>query len=760
MHNAAAVDSARASVPDAAQGRALAALRASESRYRRLFETAQDGILLLNADTGQIEDVNPFLVGLLGYSHAEFLGRKIWEVGCFVDVAHNKDMFAQLQTRGYVRYDDLPLKTSSGARVAVEFVSNSYDCDGVKVIQCNIRDITERKASRARITHLNRVYAVLSAINGLIVRASNRDELFRQACGIAVDKGGFHIALIAMVDHAKMQLVPVASAGVGQGALGQVKDRLSLVEGAATGNPLLTRAIRQKKTVFINDLRNDPEVVFGTYYAQAGIHSLAILPLVVADQAQGVLVLYARERAFFPTQERELLTELAGDIAFAIDHIDKQERLDYLAFYDVLTGLANRKLFLERLALHMRSAAGSGGRLGLFLVDLERFRYINDSLGRTAGDALLRQVADWLKHKLGDASLMARLGADQFGVILPAIRPGGDLQRMVEKAMGSLLAHPFLLDGALFRVAVKVGAALFPDDGDDAAMLIGNAEAALRKAKSRGEKFLFYQRTMNEAIAGKLTLENQLRHALENGEFLLHYQPKVNLLTGRVTGAEALIRWLDPRSGLVAPGRFIPVLEEIGLIHEVGNWALAQSIRDYLRWCDAGLQAVRIAVNVSPLQLRQRDFAATVGQAIGVDARAREGIELEITEGVIMEDIAHNMASLAAIRESGVRIAIDDFGTGFSSLAYLARLPVDTLKVDRSFVADMAGAPRGLALVSTIVAMAHALGLQVVAEGVETREQEGLLRNLGCDEMQGFLFSKPVPVDRFEMQFLTPTLVA
>ncbi len=756
MHNAAAVDSVRASLPDAAQRRALAALRASESRYRRLFETAQDGILLLNADSGQIEDVNPFLIGLLGYSHAEFLGRKIWEVGCFADIAHNKEMFAELQTRGYVRYDDLPLKTSSGARVAVEFVSNSYDCDGVKVIQCNIRDITERKESRARITHLNRVYAVLSAINGLIVRASNRDELFRQACGIAVDKGGFHIALIAMVDHAKMQLVPVASAGLGQGALGQVKDRLSLVEGAATGNPLLTRAIRQKKTVFINDLHNDPEVVFGTYYAQAGIHSLAILPLVVADQAQGVLVLYARERAFFPSQERELLTELAGDIAFAIDHIDKQERLDYLAFYDVLTGLANRNLFLERLALYMRSAVGSGGQLGLFLVDLERFRYINDSLGRTAGDALLRQVADWLKRNLGDASLVARLGADQFGVILPAIRPGGDLQRMVEKTMGSLLAHPFLLDGALFRVAVKVGAALFPDDGDDAAALIGKAETALRKAKSRGEKFLFYQRTMTEAMAGKLTLENQLRHALENGEFLLHYQPKVNLLTGRVTGAEALIRWLDPRSSLVAPGRFIPVLEEIGLIHEVGNWALGQSIRDYLRWCDAGLHAVRIAVNVSPLQLRQRDFAATVGQAIGVDARARAGIELEITEGVIMEDIAHNMVSLATIRESGVRIAIDDFGTGFSSLAYLARLPVDTLKIDRAFVADMTGTPRGLALVSTIVAMAHALGLQVVAEGVETREQEGLLHNLGCDEMQGFLFSKPVPVDQFEERFLTP----
>jgi EAL domain-containing protein (putative c-di-GMP-specific phosphodiesterase class I) len=261
---------------------------------------------------------------------------------------------------------------------------------------------------------------------------------------------------------------------------------------------------------------------------------------------------------------------------------------------------------------------------------------------------------------------------------------------------------------------------------------------------------------MTATVAAKLTLENQLRQALDKGEFVLHYQPKVSLASGKLTSAEALIRWNDPRTGLVPPGRFIPVLEETGLIYEVGRWALRQAIEDYLRWRATGLAAVRIAVNVSPLQLRHRGFIAEIEQAIGIGAHAAAGLELEITESLIMEDIKHNIASLQAIRAMGVTIAIDDFGTGFSSLSYLAKLPVDTLKIDRSFVIDMTAAPEGLALVSTIINLAHALKLKVVAEGVETEEQSSLLRLLSCDEMQGFLFSKPVPAEVFEERFLAP----
>jgi EAL domain-containing protein (putative c-di-GMP-specific phosphodiesterase class I) len=263
---------------------------------------------------------------------------------------------------------------------------------------------------------------------------------------------------------------------------------------------------------------------------------------------------------------------------------------------------------------------------------------------------------------------------------------------------------------------------------------------------------------MNERVAEKLSLENKLRQALEIEEFVLHYQPKVNLLNGKITSAEALIRWNDPRKGLVPPGRFIQILEETGLIYEVGLWALRKAIEDYLRWRTAGLAAVRIAVNVSPLQLRHHGFIAEIQQAIGIDAHAAAGLELELTESLIMEDVKHSIATLQAIRAMGVSIAIDDFGTGFSSLSYLAKLPVDTLKIDRSFVIDMTAGQEGPALVSTITNLAHALKLKVVAEGVETEEQSRLLRLLNCDEMQGYLFSKPVPAEIFEEKFLARLL--
>ena len=856
------------------------ALRASESRYRRLFETAQDGILLLNADTAQIEDVNPYLIDLLGYSRAEFLGKKLWEVGAFANRAESKDLFAALQTTGYVRYVDLPLKTKAGARIEVEFVSNAYDSVGIKLIQCNIRDITERKkaeqalrtseerlktvfvqaplgialidsltghiyesnprfaeiagrsmeemvnidwlqithpddvqadldnmallntgkinrfqmekrylhpdgtavwismtiapskvedkahprhlcmiqditerkAAEGTIVHLNRVYAVLSGINSLIVRALNCDELFREACRIAVEAGGFRMAMIGIVDRSTMKVVPMASTGKDEALLTDIKCLLSSSEDAPKS--MVAQVIREKKAVVSNDSLSDSRVLFGQKYAESGVRSMAVLPLIVADEAVGVLALYSSEIEFFQKEELKLLTELAGDIAFAIDHIGKQERLNYLAYYDALTGLANRSLFLERVAQYMRSAVSGGHKLALFLLDLERFKNINDSLGRPAGDALLKQVAAWLTYSTGDANLLARIDADHFALVMPEVRQDGDLARLAEKTMETFLEHPFHLNDAVFRIAAKVGIALFPDDAADADTLFRNAEAALKKAKASGDRCLFYTQKMTAAVARKLTLENQLRQALDNEEFALYYQPKVNLVSGKITSAEALIRWNDPRTGLVPPGKFIPILEETGLIYEVGRWALRKAIEDYLRWRSAGLTAVRIAVNVSPLQLRNRGFIAEIEQVIGIDAHAAAGLELEITESLIMEDVNHSIVSLQAIRAMGITIAIDDFGTGFSSLSYLAKLPVDTLKIDRSFVIDMTAGPEGLALVSTIIDLAHSLKLKVVAEGVETEEQSRLLRLLSCDEMQGFLFSKPLPSEIFETRFL------
>jgi len=617
-----------------------------------------------------------------------------------------------------------------------------------------VRDITARKEAETRIIHLNRVHAVLSGINTLIVRVRSRDELFTEACRIATEQGGFPMTWIGMVDRAAMKIVPIASMGMTGEYMKFVREKLSLQAGTAFGDSLTARAVREGQAVWANDLELKTDTIFRAQLMEAGIRSMAVFPLSIASEVVGVVALYAAETEFFHSGELKLLRELTGEIAFAIDHLEKQERLEYIAYYDVLTGLANRSLFLERTEQYIRSAGAGRRKLALFLIDLERFKTINDSLGRPAGDALLCQVADWLIAHVGDANLVARVGADLFGAVLPDIQRVEGVARALDKTLQAFLGHAFIVEESVLRIAAKVGVALYPEDGTDADTLFKNAESALKGAKSTGARYLCYAEEMTASMAGRLSLENRLRQALERGEFVLHYQPKVNLASGALTGAEALLRWNDPLTGLVPPNRFIPILEETGLIHEVGQWALQEAVADYRRWRETALRAVRISVNVSPPQLRNQGFVSEIEQALGGDPAAAAGLELEITESVIMEDVRFSIASLRAIRALGVGIAVDDFGTGFSSLSYLARLPVHTLKIDRSFVIDMTLSAEGLALVSAIINLAHSLKLNVVAEGVETEEQARLLRVLNCDEMQGYLFSRPLPREIFEYRYL------
>ena len=596
------------------------------------------------------------------------------------------------------------------------------------------------EAHQVEIRRVNRTLRMLSEINSTIVRVRRREELLNEACRIAVDAGGFSMAWIGMVDHAAGTLEPAAWRGASEAGV------LAAPRALDAPDSIAAEAVRGGRPVVVNDTAGDARLSRARHL---GSRSAAALPLVVEGVVAGVLVLHAREQELFDEAELKLLRELSGDVSYALEHIGKAERLDHLAYYDALTGLANRTLFLERVGQYIGMASRDGRRVAVMVFDLERFRSINDTLGRQAGDELLKQVGARAAANLNDPGRLARIGADQFAAVVPAVSDTDAVMRRIDRRLHEIFGAPFQVGEAELRISARIGVACFPDDGASAEALFANAEAALRKAKSGGERVLFYTPQMTERTAENLTLENQLRQALEREEFVLHYQPKVEVEGGRCVGVEALIRWQSPELGLVPPGRFIPLLEQTGLILQAGAWALRRAVADYEQMRQKGVAMPRIAVNVSAIQLRQRDFVEGVRGIVGSGA-APAAIDIEITESLLMDDIESNVLKLRALRDFGMKIAIDDFGTGYSSLGYLAKLPVHSLKIDRSFIITMLDDPDTMTLVSTIISLARSLRLTVVAEGVDSEEQAKMLRLLRCDQMQGFLVSRPVPLAELE----------
>ncbi|MGB7543211.1 MAG: EAL domain-containing protein, partial [Burkholderiales bacterium] len=605
------------------------------------------------------------------------------------------------------------------------------------------RDITSRKEAEKRVMRLNRVYSVLSGINTTIVRVRERQELFAEACRIAVEHGQFRFAWIGMLEAETQKVIPVATAGHDDGYLAQIN--LTTVKDAPGSCELTAIALTQAKPVVCNDIASDDRMkVWRAEALKRGYRSVALFPLILDSRSLGVFLLYAPEPDFFDEEEMKLLVEMAGDISFALKHIGNEERLNYLAYFDEITGLPNRALFSDRFDQRLSAARHDRQGCSLVILDVERFRSVNETLGRQAGDELLRLLAQRLQEGLDETDVLARLSGDCFGIATRRTVAGSDISAILDQILFRIQARPFAVGGKELRLAAKAGVAVFPGDGEDVETLYRNAEAALRDAKASGQRYLFYAPQMNARVAEKLSIENKLRKAVEREEFVLHYQPKISLVTKRITGVEALIRWADPEVGLVAPGLFIPVLEETGLILEVGKWVMKQALVDLDRWCAAGAEPVRIAVNVSAIQLRQKSFVDDVQKVVAARKDLAASLEMEITESLIMEDIEQNVPKLAAIRELGATVAVDDFGTGYSSLSYIARLPISALKIDQSFVESMADSPDSMSIVQTIISLAHSLKLNVVAEGVETAEQEKLLGLLRCDEAQGFLFGRPL----------------
>ena len=610
-------------------------------------------------------------------------------------------------------------------------------------------DITERKLQEQKIERLSRIRSVSSEINAAIVRLRERQALLEETCRIAAEQGKFEMVWIGMLDPEKQEVRPAAWTGFSPEAAHAVS-WASIKSARGT----LGEAIQTRKASVRNDI--GAELTSGMLRQEAlkkGCLSTVCLPFVVDDNVVALIALFATGRGFFDKDELAPLNEVAADISFALQSISRQEKLEYLSYYDALTGLPNRQLFMDRLAQQMRSRSAEPRMVALFLLDLERFRNINETLGRHGGDELLKLVAQRLEHAFHGRDYLARVSGNGFGVVMRGVRDAASIAHTIENQVLGCFREPFLLSGRELRVAAKAGIAMFPADGGDADTLFKNAEAALRNAKASGERYLFYAPQMNARVAEKLRLENQLRVALREEQFILYYQPRVELATGRISGLEALMRWVTPDRGLVPPAEFIPLLEETGMILEAGRWALKRATTDYAAWRARGLAPPRIAVNVSAIQLRQRDFVESVRTAVAAGGGYAECIDIELTESMVMEDIEGNIRKLGELRAAGMQIAIDDFGTGYSSLSYLARLPLDVLKIDRSFIVQMTNQPEHMAIVSAVISLAHSLNLKVTAEGVETEEQRSLLKLLKCDELQGYIFSRPLPLAEVEAKF-------
>jgi diguanylate cyclase (GGDEF)-like protein len=423
----------------------------------------------------------------------------------------------------------------------------------------------------------------------------------------------------------------------------------------------------------------------------------------------------------------------------------QEERIRHQAYHDALTGLPNRASFTEHLEEAMRRAKRAGWPLGLLFLDLDLFKRVNDSLGHDAGDRLLRVAAERIRRAVREADQLFRMGGDEFTVLLEDVR-GPEEAAMVAARMLEAIAEPLQLQHHEISVTASVGIALYPRDDTVGERLVKSADTAMYRAKELGRnRYAFFAREMNERVESQMLLEAALRRALKNDEFVLHFQPRVSALSGRSTGAEALLRWQHPEWGLVEPARFVPLLEETGLVVPVGAWVLAEACRQAKAWQDAGLPPLRVSVNLSSRQFRSETLFDSVSEALRASALPPHLLELELTESLLVENVDHAMGVMGKLKAIGTAISIDDFGTGYSSLGYLKRFPIDSLKIDKSFVRDIATSPKDAAIVRAISGLARSLGIGLIAEGVEEPWQVEFLRARHCTEMQGFLFSRPLP---------------
>lgn len=745
--------------------RQLAALELSEKRYKGLFDNMQAALALCEpifSSEGKIVDfhyveINQAYCEIFKVLREDVIGNTLLE-----RIAR--------KTNNGARWMNPLIDTAetgepahfefffAGNNLWIDIVAYRSDAD-IIVILCI--DISERKFAQGRAIRISQMYAALSRCNQAIVRCASPKDLFAEVCRAAVETGGLRGAWVGLVDKQTGKVPPVASFGLTDEELHQldVSARSSDPRGCGpTG-----RAIRNNEAVWSDNTANDPSLSpWWQLVRKTGFLSMGVLPLRQRGEVVGNLTLYAEEMGAFDADVRELLTEMALNVSFALDSFTWEEerrrneaRINELAYYDQLTGLPNRPLLTE----HIRQAVAAGRyeeqRNALLFIDIDRFKTINDTLGHDHGDSLLKQVGQRLLAIVPADDTVARFGGDEFILLLHGL-PGNDEE--AAEAVASIcrrvlnaIREPILIDGITCNCTASIGVALFgkqsitPDD------LLKQADLAMYQAKDAGRNTVrFFDPAMQQTVMERIELERDLEEAMNLDQFVLYYQPLIDI-DDVVIGVEALIRWKHPTRGLVGPADFIPLAEENGMITRIGAWVLQEACNQLARWAEIpGLAHLTVSINVSARQFRESGFVSDVTAVVQESGINPALLKLELTESQLALNMQEIIASMVELSNLGLRFSLDDFGTGYSSMAYLKLLPLDQLKIDRSFIRDLLSDPNDAAIASIIIALAQSLGFSTVAEGVETLEQRRALVNMGCTLFQGYLFSVPLPSLAFE----------
>jgi diguanylate cyclase (GGDEF)-like protein len=608
-----------------------------------------------------------------------------------------------------------------------------------------LRSRAERERAQERNARLARVLRMQSSITAAALRIRDRDELLREACRLAADIGGYDMAVISLVDSNGRCARPRFWTGGEQDF--PLSEMLPISDGSESDSNLSSRALRTGEIAVCSDTsQSEPAIAMRETLVARGYKSLVAIPLSVEGRPVGVLTLTSKNADLLRDEEFLLLQDIRASLCVALQSQEQAVAAQFLAYFDPLTGLAKRALFCERLESVLRWREGPQDVPAVAVFDVDHLSHINDTFGRHFGDLVLQRVSERLKTHAGRDERLGYLGGGTFALIEPQL---GESEGAIAALLDdSVFGEPFNIDGHSLRLSYRLGVARFPMDGSDGNTLLQHAEAALKRAKESGERYLHYQLEMHSEVAARLVLEHRLRTAIDEEQFELYYQPQVSLATGRVESIEALLRWNDPERGVLLPSHFLSVLESTGLIVPVGKWVLGRILADCEHWAGLPLPPLRVAVNVSALQLRRRDFVPTLLELNKkVHSWLGWALDLEITESVLLRDLERTSAMLRDLRAAGVRVALDDFGTGYSALGLLSKLPVDVVKIDRSFVAGLPQEPSNTLLVESIVRIAAALGLVTVAEGVETQAQYDAVRAMGCTAWQGNLHSAAVSRD-------------